>query len=204
MLVSRVAVKGPILSSPRATRAAPWRVSPAIRGTALLFNKPFGVRYQFRDVPGQRPLADYIPIPGVYPTGRLDEDSEGLLLLANDGPVQHHLVHKRRKTDWVPVKGVPEPTRIAAPANPGPPIAEPAHPRAQDSPHYRDLDRDPRGRQPTGPPHDRRRRTPDTAAGACGHRRAQTRGSETGPTQAGRSCGIRRPLATIAVLASRP
>lgn len=77
----------------------------------LLFNKPYGVICQFsRD--GQRPtLADYIPLPGFYPAGRLDTDSEGLLLLTDDGALQHRITdprHKLPKTYWVQVEGMPD------------------------------------------------------------------------------------------------
>ncbi len=78
-------------------------------GRILLFNKPFGVISQFgRD--GMHPtLADYIPLPGFYPAGRLDTDSEGLLLLTDDGKIQHRITdprHKLPKTYWVQVEGV--------------------------------------------------------------------------------------------------
>jgi 23S rRNA pseudouridine2457 synthase len=77
----------------------------------LLFNKPYGVICQFsRD--GLHPtLADYIPVPDVYAAGRLDTDSEGLLLLTNDGVLQHRITdpkHKQAKTYWVQVEGVPD------------------------------------------------------------------------------------------------
>jgi 23S rRNA pseudouridine2457 synthase len=77
----------------------------------LLFNKPYGVICQFsRD--GLHPtLADYIELPGVYPAGRLDTDSEGLLLLTDDGKLQHRITdpkHKLPKTYWVQVEGVPD------------------------------------------------------------------------------------------------
>ncbi len=77
----------------------------------LLFNKPFGVICQFsRD--GMHPtLADYIAVPDVYPAGRLDTDSEGLLLLTDDGKLQHRITdpkHKLPKTYWVQVEGVPD------------------------------------------------------------------------------------------------
>lgn len=77
----------------------------------LLFNKPYGVICQFsRD--GMHPtLADYIAVPGVYPAGRLDTDSEGLLLLTDDGKLQHRITdpgHKLPKTYWVQVEGVPD------------------------------------------------------------------------------------------------
>ncbi len=77
----------------------------------LLFNKPYGVICQFsRD--GMHPtLADYIAVPEVYPAGRLDTDSEGLLLLTDDGKLQHRITdpkHKLPKTYWVQVEGVPD------------------------------------------------------------------------------------------------
>jgi 23S rRNA pseudouridine2457 synthase len=77
----------------------------------LLFNKPYGVICQFsRD--GMHPtLADYIAVPDVYPAGRLDTDSEGLLLLTDDGRLQHRITdprHKLAKTYWVQVEGVPD------------------------------------------------------------------------------------------------
>ncbi len=80
-------------------------------GRILLFNKPFGVICQFsRD--GLHPtLADYIPVPDFYPAGRLDTDSEGLLVLTDDGPLQHRITdpkHKLPKTYWVQVEGVPD------------------------------------------------------------------------------------------------
>ncbi|MGA7594305.1 MAG: pseudouridine synthase [Gallionella sp.] len=78
-------------------------------GRILLFNKPFGVISQFsRD--GMHPtLADYIPLPDFYPAGRLDTDSEGLLVLTDDGRLQHRITdpkHKLPKTYWVQVEGV--------------------------------------------------------------------------------------------------
>ncbi len=81
----------------------------------LLFNKPFGVICQFsRD--GMHPtLADYIAVPDVYPSGRLDTDSEGLLLLTDDGKLQHRITdpqHKLPKTYWVQVEGEPDETAL--------------------------------------------------------------------------------------------
>lgn len=78
-------------------------------GSILLFNKPYGVICQFsRD--GLHPtLADYIPVPEFYPAGRLDTDSEGLLVLTDDGVLQHRITdpkHKLPKTYWVQVEGV--------------------------------------------------------------------------------------------------
>src|SRR5512146_427325 len=77
----------------------------------LLFNKPYGVICHFsRD--GMHPtLADYIAVRDVYPAGRLDTDSEGLLLLTDDGKLQHRITdpkHKLSKTYWVQVERLPD------------------------------------------------------------------------------------------------
>lgn len=77
----------------------------------LLFNKPYGVICQFSKDGLHPSLVDYIPVPGVYPAGRLDTDSEGLLLLTDDGALQHRITdprHKLAKTYWVQVEGEPE------------------------------------------------------------------------------------------------
>lgn len=82
----------------------------------VLFNKPFGVLCQFSPE-GQKPtLKDFIPIPDVYPAGRLDADSEGLLMLTDDGALQHaisHPDHKLPKIYWVQVEGEPDERSLA-------------------------------------------------------------------------------------------
>ncbi|QIK38955.1 pseudouridine synthase [Caldichromatium japonicum] len=79
----------------------------------VLFNKPYRVLSQFS---GEGPnLSDFIPIPRIYPAGRLDKDSEGLLLLTDEGALQQRIAHPRHKlwkTYWVQVEGIPSPTQI--------------------------------------------------------------------------------------------
>ena len=85
----------------------------------ILFNKPYGVLSQFTDVksPSPRPtLSAYLDVPGVYPAGRLDQDSEGLLLLTDDGPLQARISNPRHmtaKTYWAQVEGEPTAEQLA-------------------------------------------------------------------------------------------
>ncbi|MFM7065322.1 MAG: pseudouridine synthase [Gammaproteobacteria bacterium] len=124
----------------------------------LLVNKPYGVLTQFTDRQGRPTLADFVPVPGVYPAGRLDADSEGLVLLTNHGPLQAMLAdprHKAPKVYWVQVEGSVDdesllPLRAGVLLNDGP--ALPARVRAMDEPRL----------WPRSPPIRHRERIPTT------------------------------------------
>ena len=86
----------------------------------ILFNKPFNVLSQFTDkgleASKRKTLSDYIDVPDVYAAGRLDKDSEGLLILTDDGKLQHKIANpknKMAKTYWVQVEGTPSAADIA-------------------------------------------------------------------------------------------
>lgn len=106
----------------------------------ILFNKPYGVICQFSPSGDKPTLKNYIDIPGVYPAGRLDTDSEGLLLLTDDGVLQARIAdprYKLTKTYWAEVEGAPKdadlmPLRQGI--NLGDFVTQPASVRTIDSP----------------------------------------------------------------------
>jgi 23S rRNA pseudouridine2457 synthase len=76
----------------------------------VLFNKPFNILCQFTDKEGRKNLSDFIPIKNIYAAGRLDYDSEGLVVLTDDGKLQNKISdpeHKLEKIYWVQVEGIP-------------------------------------------------------------------------------------------------
>lgn len=79
--------------------------------SVILFNKPYGVLCQFTSADARLCLKDYIPLEAIYPAGRLDADSEGLLVLTGDGALQARIAEPRRKlakTYWAQVEGLPD------------------------------------------------------------------------------------------------
>ena len=171
--------------------------------TIALF-KPYDVLCQFSDGAGRPTLKAFVPIEGIYPVGRLDRDSEGLLLLTDDGRLAHRLTDPRfehPKTYLVQVERIPdaqalESIRRGVVLNDGrtrPAQAEllsepPALPERSVPIRFRKnvptawlrLD-DPRGTQSPGPPHDCRRRPSDLAAGPRRDRSGRARRSRAGP-----------------------
>ena len=121
----RVAVNGRLVRNPQ-SRADPFRELVTLDGQALpltnacrylMLNKPYGVLCAFTDPEGRPTLADYVDVPEVYPAGRLDLDSEGLLLLTDDGWLIHRLSHpcyRHPKTYLAQVERVPNDEALAA------------------------------------------------------------------------------------------
>ncbi len=104
------------LTGPRVAEPAAACHNAAV-ARLLLFHKPYGVLCQFTDAGGRPTLADFIPVPGVYAAGRLDADSEGLLLLTDDGRLQQRIADPRfkiEKTYWVQVDGEPDDAALDA------------------------------------------------------------------------------------------
>ena len=92
---------------PRVKRQAVEPAEPCL----LMLNKPFDVLTQFTDGQGRATLKDYVPVKDVYPAGRLDRDSEGLVLLTNSGRLQARIAEPKyqlRKVYWVQVEGEPQ------------------------------------------------------------------------------------------------
>lgn len=132
--------------------------SQLARPRIILFNKPYRVLCKFTDPEGRPTLADYIPVPDVYPAGRLDYESEGLVVLTNDGRLQHKISdprHKLPKTYWVQVEGVPDDqalARLAAGVELKDGLTRPAHVRRMEPPDV----------WPRNPPIRVRKSVPDT------------------------------------------
>ena len=137
--------------------------------TLVFFNKPYGVLSQFTPEGKWRALDEFIPVKGVYVAGRLDADSEGLLILTDDGKLQAQIAdpkHKLEKTYWAQVEGIPDEAaldRLRAGIALADFTAQPAKVRRVD---------EPANLWPRDPPDPLPRRDPDVVAGNP-HRRGQ-------------------------------
>lgn len=106
---------------PKTSRAKRLSPFPDNYMSLILFNKPYQVMCQFSAHPTRPTLAEYLPVPNVYPAGRLDADSEGLVLLTDDGSLQHAISHpsqKQFKTYIVQVEGTADPISLERLRNP--------------------------------------------------------------------------------------
>ncbi len=207
MPVSRRAVRR--RSAGAARRQA---TTPPAEPRLILLNKPFDVLTQFADADGRATLKDYVPVPGVYPAGRLDRDSEGLLLLTNDGRLQARIAdpqHKLAKTYWVQVEGEASEAQLAqlragVELNDGPnPSGRSAAHRgagAVGAPAAGTLSQEradllagadhPRGAQPPGAADDRGGRSADPASGAGTHRAVESAGAGAGGVARGAGAAV--------------
>lgn len=108
----------------------------------ILLNKPYQVMCQFSAHPSRETLANYIDIPNIYPAGRLDADSEGLILLTDDGALQHRISHPQRKqpkTYIVQVEGEPSKDvirRLREPLDLGDFVTQPCDAREIEAPDW--------------------------------------------------------------------
>jgi 23S rRNA pseudouridine2457 synthase len=102
------------MPQPSSSSPFPFSNSPLLT-VLIALNKPYNVLCQFTDPEGRPTLADYVAVPGVYAAGRLDRDSEGLLLLSDEGPLIQRISHPRHalaKVYWAQVEGIPEPAAL--------------------------------------------------------------------------------------------